>query len=116
MLEVARDLRQKGHDGHVTIGGHFATFEFAAILKEHPGIDSVVRHEGEETLVELCDLLARAALRCVVRPDKMQAMLLERLGVRSPERLPTPSVTLPTPSADAATVPSPPSCSANLAS
>lgn len=59
MLEVARDLRQHGYEGHVTIGGHFATFEFAAILQDHPSIDSVVRHEGEETLVELCDLLAR---------------------------------------------------------
>jgi hypothetical protein len=30
-------------------------------------------------------------LRCVVRPDKAQAMLLDRLGLRLPERLRVPS-------------------------
>jgi hypothetical protein len=30
-------------------------------------------------------------LRCVVRPDKAQVMLLERLGLRLPERLRVPS-------------------------
>jgi hypothetical protein len=29
-------------------------------------------------------------IRCVVRPDKAQAMLLDRLGLRLPERLRTP--------------------------
>lgn len=59
MLEVAADLRRRGYGGHVTIGGHFATFEYAPILRDHPAIDSAVRHEGELTLVELCDLLSR---------------------------------------------------------
>jgi hypothetical protein len=30
-------------------------------------------------------------LRCVVRPDKMQAALLDRLGLRLPERLRSPA-------------------------
>jgi hypothetical protein len=30
-------------------------------------------------------------LRCVVRPDRAQAVLLERLGLRLPERLRMPS-------------------------
>jgi hypothetical protein len=30
-------------------------------------------------------------IRCVVRPDKAQAMLLDRLGLRLPERLRAPS-------------------------
>jgi hypothetical protein len=30
-------------------------------------------------------------IRCVVRPDRAQAALLDRLGLRLPERLRTPS-------------------------
>jgi hypothetical protein len=30
-------------------------------------------------------------IRCVVRPEKAQAMLLDRLGLRLPERLRVPS-------------------------
>lgn len=53
MLSLAQRLRAAGYRGHITTGGHFATFEHTAILRAHPSIDSVVRHEGEETLVEL---------------------------------------------------------------
>lgn len=53
-LGLAAALRKRGYRGHITAGGHFATFEYAAILERFSGVDSVVRHEGEETLVELC--------------------------------------------------------------
>jgi len=54
LLGLAATLRARGYAGHVVVGGHFATFEYAAILDQHPAIDSVARHEGEDTLVELC--------------------------------------------------------------
>lgn len=57
-LELATQLRARGCTAHLTIGGHFATFEFANLLAGYAAIDSVVRHEGEETLVELCQHLA----------------------------------------------------------
>ena len=53
-LAVASALRRRGFPGHICAGGHFATFEYKAILDEFEAIDSVVRHEGEETLPELC--------------------------------------------------------------
>jgi radical SAM superfamily enzyme YgiQ (UPF0313 family) len=53
-LDLATRLRSRGVRAHITIGGHFATFEYANLLRDYPAIDSVVRHEGEETLVELC--------------------------------------------------------------
>lgn len=56
-LALAGLLRERGYAGHVTAGGHFATFEFEPILRDHPGLDSVVRHEGEQTLVALCEAL-----------------------------------------------------------
>lgn len=46
-------LRERGYRGHVTVGGHFATFEAKNLLREFPEIDSVVRQEGEDTLVAL---------------------------------------------------------------
>lgn len=54
---LARALRHDGYQGHITCGGHFATFAHRALLEHYPAIDSVVRHEGEETLVELCAAL-----------------------------------------------------------
>jgi radical SAM superfamily enzyme YgiQ (UPF0313 family) len=49
-LELAQRLRSNGLRAHITIGGHFATFEYDNILRDFPAIDSAVRHEGEETL------------------------------------------------------------------
>jgi radical SAM superfamily enzyme YgiQ (UPF0313 family) len=54
LLALAARLRAAGYTGHLVVGGHFATFEYGAILEGHPAIDSVARHEGEDTLVELC--------------------------------------------------------------
>ncbi len=61
LLGLANSLRHAGYTGHITIGGHFATFEFAPILRAHPAIDSVARHEGETTFRELCAALLAGA-------------------------------------------------------
>ncbi len=58
-LELARLLRKSGYRGHITCGGHVPTFCFEEILKEAPEIDTVVRHEGEQTLIDLLDMLGR---------------------------------------------------------
>lgn len=58
---LATSLRASGFSGHLTVGGHFPTFAHREVLERFPAIDSVVRHEGEATLVELCDGLARNA-------------------------------------------------------
>ena len=38
----------------IVIGGHYATLNYAEILKTYPEIDCIVLGEGEETLLELC--------------------------------------------------------------
>jgi len=53
-LAIATRLREEGCAAHITVGGHFATFEYDNLLRDFPAIDSVVRHEGETTLRELC--------------------------------------------------------------
>lgn len=52
-LHLADRLRAAGLAAHITAGGHFATFEYASIMRDHPAVDSVVRHEGELTLREI---------------------------------------------------------------
>ncbi len=54
LLAVATVLRAHGFTGHICAGGHFATFEYRNILRDVPAIDSVIRHEGEDTLRALC--------------------------------------------------------------
>ena len=57
LLKFTGKLRSAGFAGHLVCGGHFATFEYARILEAFPGVDSVARHEGEETIVELARAL-----------------------------------------------------------
>ena len=46
-------LREAGYRGHVTLGGHFATFAAREILRDFPEVDSICRQEAEQTLVSL---------------------------------------------------------------
>jgi anaerobic magnesium-protoporphyrin IX monomethyl ester cyclase len=57
-LAFMRALRERGYRGHLTCGGHVPTFCYRELLRDEPGLDSVVRHDGEDTLVELLDALA----------------------------------------------------------
>jgi anaerobic magnesium-protoporphyrin IX monomethyl ester cyclase len=56
-LELVKAIRENGYKGHITVGGHFPTFEYEKILETQEGIDSVVRFEGEQALVELMEHL-----------------------------------------------------------
>jgi radical SAM superfamily enzyme YgiQ (UPF0313 family) len=58
-LALAQRIRAAGSAAHITLGGHFATFEYENILRNFPAVDSIVRHEGELTLRELCGRLVR---------------------------------------------------------
>jgi radical SAM superfamily enzyme YgiQ (UPF0313 family) len=57
-LALCMALRERGYRGHITVGGHFATFASRDILREFPEVDSVVRQEAEETIVALARALA----------------------------------------------------------
>lgn len=53
-LALAIALRDRGYRGHITAGGHFATFAGKEILNDFNEIDTIVCQEAEETLVQLC--------------------------------------------------------------
>ncbi len=57
-FDLISSIRTAGFAGHITAGGHFPTFEFERILMTQPAIDSIVRFEGEQALVELAEHLA----------------------------------------------------------
>src|SRR5689334_4656639 len=48
-------LRDNGIDCHFTMGGHFPSLSYEQTLELVPEVDSVVRFEGEATLLELVD-------------------------------------------------------------
>ena len=56
-LVLMKALREHGFEGHLTCGGHVPTFCYAELLRDVPELDSVVRHDGEETFVEMLDAL-----------------------------------------------------------
>lgn len=57
---VATHLRAVGIKSHFTIGGHYPSLCHDEVLANFPELDSVVRYEGEETLVELVERLGTA--------------------------------------------------------
>jgi anaerobic magnesium-protoporphyrin IX monomethyl ester cyclase len=56
-LALSRALRRAGYRGHVTCGGQFPTLAFREVLEGEHGIDTVVLHDGEHTLVALAEAL-----------------------------------------------------------
>lgn len=55
--EMVRALRSHGVTAHFTMGGHFPTLSYSHTMDLVPELDSVVRFEGELTLLELVDAL-----------------------------------------------------------
>lgn len=58
-LVLIKKLRSEGINSHITMGGHTPTFGFREILEECHDIDSIVRFEGEETILELARSIER---------------------------------------------------------
>ena len=57
-FDLVSRTRSQGYQGHITVGGHFPTFEYRKILETQPGIDSVVRFEGEAAILKLANSIA----------------------------------------------------------
>ena len=74
-LALAMALRENGYRGHLTAGGHFATFESEALLRDFPELDSICRFEAEETMVELA-----AALETNKQLDNIAGLAFHRDG------------------------------------
>ncbi len=58
-LALMRALRPAGFRGHLTCGGHVPTFCYRELLRDVPDLDTAVRHEAEQTFVELLAALSR---------------------------------------------------------
>jgi len=56
--ELIRYLRDHGVSCHFTMGGHFPSLSYEHCFELVPEIDSIVRFEGEMTLIELTDLIS----------------------------------------------------------
>jgi anaerobic magnesium-protoporphyrin IX monomethyl ester cyclase len=94
-LALAMALRQRGYRGHVTAGGHFATFEAEALLRNFPELDSICRFEAEQTIVELAQAVDGGSDAL----DAIAGLALHRNAtvVFTPLRPPAELATLPWP-------------------
>lgn len=52
-VRLAETLRAAGYRGHLTAGGHFASFHAEELLRDFPAVNSIVHGEGEEAIVDL---------------------------------------------------------------
>jgi len=55
--ELIEYLRSQGLQCHFTAGGHFASLRPADLFEIAPSLDSMVRFEGEHTILDLADHL-----------------------------------------------------------
>ena len=55
--DLIRKLRDAGVRCHFTMGGHFPSLSYRETLRLIPELDTVVRFEGEMTLLELADVI-----------------------------------------------------------
>jgi len=51
--DLITSLRNKGVNCHFTAGGHYASMNYEELFRAVPDLDSIVRFEGEYTLLEL---------------------------------------------------------------
>jgi radical SAM superfamily enzyme YgiQ (UPF0313 family) len=51
--DLATYLRKYGLKCHFTAGGHYASFKYSELMTLMPELDSIVRFEGENTILEL---------------------------------------------------------------
>jgi anaerobic magnesium-protoporphyrin IX monomethyl ester cyclase len=56
-FDLIRKIRKGNAACHITAGGHFPTFEYRKILELKIGLNSIVRFEGEQALLELAEFL-----------------------------------------------------------
>ncbi len=89
-------LRSEGLDCHFTAGGHYASLRPQELFGLIPGLDSIVRFEGEHTLLELVNCLRSnkdwRKIRSIAFKEENRIVVTAR---RSPDldldRLPFPS-------------------------
>lgn len=53
VIEISNKIKNINDDIHISIGGEHATFTSKEILKHYNSIDSVIRGEGEDSILEL---------------------------------------------------------------
>lgn len=58
-LHLARVIKSQNADKLIVAGGHYASCAAEPLLANHPEIDIVVIHEGENTLVEIVGAMTR---------------------------------------------------------
>jgi radical SAM superfamily enzyme YgiQ (UPF0313 family) len=56
-IKLVHELREHGYRGHITLGGYYPTFHATELMRGFPAIDSIVRNEGEMTLLDLVERL-----------------------------------------------------------
>jgi anaerobic magnesium-protoporphyrin IX monomethyl ester cyclase len=54
-LQLARQIKADNPGLRIIAGGHFASCAAEPLLREHPEIDLIVIHEGEQTIVEIAN-------------------------------------------------------------
>jgi radical SAM superfamily enzyme YgiQ (UPF0313 family) len=59
VVMIVKGLREAGVSSHITAGGHFPTFATEEMFTECPGIDSIVRGEGEYSFLNLVNSLIK---------------------------------------------------------
>ncbi len=98
VIQIIQGVKAKKTQIHITLGGHYPTFCYDHLLIKNPNIDSIVRFEGEETLLELVQAIANGTVL-----DDVKGIAFRKLGkieVTPPRPLVSDLDSLPFPARD----------------
>lgn len=95
-FRIVSSVREAWPNAHICVGGHFPTFRHEEILLANLEVDSVVRGDGEQTLLELVEHLSSgASLKSVLgltfRESKGITVNLPRPPLSDLDTLPWPA-------------------------
>jgi anaerobic magnesium-protoporphyrin IX monomethyl ester cyclase len=68
-------LRKRGYPSHITLGGLYASVAYEEIIRKMPGVDTIVRFEGEQTYLELVN-----AVHQPEKWEKIQSLVYRQNG------------------------------------
>jgi anaerobic magnesium-protoporphyrin IX monomethyl ester cyclase len=86
--ELIRRLRAAGFSGHITAGGHFAALRAREVLRDTPGLDTILHHDGEQRLVRLAEALQERSMRPFVLPPDLDGVTWRDPGTGTRHRAP----------------------------
>jgi radical SAM superfamily enzyme YgiQ (UPF0313 family) len=74
VLETTHHIKEVKPEIHIFLGGYTASYFAREILEQYPWIDSIIRGDAEEPIIELCQVLQQEKQQPGIQPSSLAKM------------------------------------------